>query len=723
MKSPWVSTLAAGVAALILAQGCNSSGDGDDPADPGPFGLTQRVTVQGLTFPIGLPRPHALETRRRFPRLTFTEPVFITAVPDGRNLLCVVERRGRLRFFANDDAAASAALFLDITDRVDDSGEGGLLGLAFHPGYPATRSLYVYYTAGNPFRSRVSRFERTDDPDLADPASEEVLLEFAQPFTNHNGGMVAFGPDGMLYIASGDGGSGNDPQNNAQNLGNLLGKVLRLDTGGGIPADNPFTGTAGARGEIWAYGLRNPWRFSFDRNLGTLWLGDVGQTDREEVDIIERGGNYGWRIYEGDLSHLNPAGLPPTSFEQPVLAYPRTQGASITGGYVYRGPRLTRFHGAYFYGDYISGRIWALVHDNGRAISSTQVASLGSLVSFGEDQSGELFAVSLGGAIVDFVEQDPMPDPPFPGLLSETGLFADLTTLEATPGLIEYEVNSPLWSDGARKRRWIALPGAQTIGFAAMGAWAFPAGTVLVKHFEIDTGPATVKRLETRVLVHHAAGWQGYTYRWRDDGSDADLLAGTATGTFTVDDGAGGQEERSWFFPGRTDCLRCHTEAAGWVLGVRAAQINRDFDYPAMTDNQLRAWNHIRLFGGSIGAASQYAALADPLDPAADVEARARSYLDANCAMCHRPSGPTPLNLDLRAETALAGMNAIDVMPTQGNLGITGARRIATGTKEASVLWERLRRLDGTRMPPLASLRVDEDAVDLIGEWIDGLTP
>jgi uncharacterized repeat protein (TIGR03806 family) len=315
-----------------------------------------------------------------------------------------------------------------------------------------------------------------------------------------------------------------------------------------------------------------------------------------------------------------------------------------------------------------------------------------------------------------------MPEPPFPGLLSETGLFADPASLEPAPGLIEYEVNSPLWSDGARKRRWIALAGVQTIGFAAVGAWTFPAGTVLVKHFEIDTGPASVKRLETRVLVRHAAGWQGYTYRWRDDGSDADLLAGTQTATFTVDDGAGGEEERTWFFPGRTDCLRCHTEAAGWVLGVRTAQLNRDFAYPEMTDNQLRAWNHIRLFGRDIGAAGQYPALADPLDAAAPIEARARSYLDANCAMCHLPSGPAPGGIDLRAATPLAQTGTLDVVPSDGDLGLEDARRIAAGAKESSVLWERMRRLDATRMPPLASRAVDEDAVEIIGQWVDGLT-
>jgi uncharacterized repeat protein (TIGR03806 family) len=720
MNLPRVSMLAAGLA--LLASGCGG-GDGDDPSGEAPFGLTRRVAVQGLAFPTGLPEPQPLRTRRRFPRLGFDEPVYITAPPDGRNRLCVVEKKGRIHIFPNDDAVTAAGLFLDISGRVNPSGEGGLLGLAFHPDYASNGLFYVYFTTGDPLRSRISRFRRSADPDEGDPGSEEILLEFAQPFSNHKAGMLAFGPDGMLYIASGDGGSGNDPQNNAQNLGNLLGKILRLDPDGDIPADNPFVGVAGARGEIWAYGLRNPWRFSFDRNLGTLWLADVGQGEIEEVDIIERGGNYGWRIYEGNRSNLNPNNLPPTAFEQPVLTYNHTVGVSITGGYVYRGARLSGFHGAYFYADFSSGRVWALVHDKGSAISTTQVASMTTPVSFGEDEAGELYVVSFGGGIHDFEPQNPAPDPPFPALLSETGLFADLETLDPAAGLIEYDVNSPLWSDGARKRRWVALPGLQTIDFAPTGAWTFPVGTVLVKHFEIDTAPASVLRLETRVLIHHAGGWQGYTYRWREDGTDADLLADAATGDFTVSDGAGGEVDRTWYFPSRTDCLRCHTEAAGWVLGVRTGQLNRIFDYPAMEDNQLRAWNHIGLFGGNIGDAGGHAALADPLDAMASVEERARSYLDANCAMCHLPGGPVPGDLDLRAETSLAGMHAVGVTPSGGDLGIPGARRILAGDKESSVLWERLRRLDVTRMPPLASLEVDADAVDLIGEWIDGLDP
>ncbi|NJN14497.1 MAG: PQQ-dependent sugar dehydrogenase [Planctomycetes bacterium] len=279
------------------------------------FGLDRRITVAGLTFPTGLPTPGTMQRVRAFPNLGFDRPLFLTAPPDGTDRLFVLEQIGRIRVFPNVDSIGAAGTFLDISARVNSGGEEGLLGLAFHPDYATNGFFYVYYSASNPRRSVISRFSVTADPDVADSTSEVILLTFTQPFSNHNGGCLGFGPDGKLYIASGDGGSGDDPGNHGQSLTDLLGKILRLNPDGSIPADNPFVGAGGgARGEIWAHGLRNPWRFSFDRNSGDLWAGDVGQNAVEEIDIIERGGNYGWRIYEGNNSYINPgAGRPPTS--------------------------------------------------------------------------------------------------------------------------------------------------------------------------------------------------------------------------------------------------------------------------------------------------------------------------------------------------------------------------------------------------------------------------
>ena len=277
----------------------------------------------------------------------------------------------------------------------------------------------------------------------------------------------------MLYIASGDGGSANDPQNNAQNLGTLLGKLLRITPSGSIPADNPFVADPNARGEIWAYGLRNPWRFSFDRQTGTLWLGDVGQGDFEEIDIIRRGGNYGWRVYEGNRSNINPGNLPPSAFDEPVYTYGRSLGRSVTGGYVYRGSLLPSLVGAYFYADFSTGLVWALVHDGTQVLSNTHVATLSSPASFGEDRDGEIYVCSFDGGIYGF-EETAGGGPQLPALLSETGLFIDTANLLPQAGLIEYEVNSPRWSDGARTRQWLALPGLTTIDFEATAFWGFP---------------------------------------------------------------------------------------------------------------------------------------------------------------------------------------------------------------------------------------------------------
>lgn len=352
----------------------------------------------------GAPAPAAAQTavalEVAFPNLRFANPLFLTHAGDGSNRLYVVEQAGRILVFANDPATEEAAVFLDIRDRVQAGGEMGLLGLAFDPGFAANGYFYVNYTTGSPRRTRVARFRvGADDPARADPASEQILLEFAQPFANHNGGMLAFGPDGKLYVACGDGGSANDPHDNGQRLDTLLGKILRLNPDGSVPPDNPFVGQPGARGEIWAYGLRNPWRMSFDRASGRLWAADVGQDAREEIDLIVKGGNYGWRVYEGTRSNVNPENLPLSTFIAPVYEYGRDLGQSVTGGYVYRGAALPDFAGTYFYADYASGRVWALATGGDRATSNVQVAQVRWPTSFGEDAAGELYITSFDGRI------------------------------------------------------------------------------------------------------------------------------------------------------------------------------------------------------------------------------------------------------------------------------------------------------------------------------------
>ncbi|MCA8965728.1 MAG: PQQ-dependent sugar dehydrogenase [Planctomycetes bacterium] len=707
----------AGAALAALLAGCSgSSGPGSD------YGIAARTEVAPLPLPTGLPTPIPVQWTEAFPALLFDRPVFLVAPPDGSDRVVVGDQSGRIQIFANDPFVTSATMLLDLRGQVQYGGEEGLLGFAFHPDYATTGWLYVYYTAGNPRRSILSRFSISPgDANVADPASETILLEVEEPFGNHNSGALAFGPDGKLYVACGDGGSANDPLDNAQNLQTLLGNILRLNDDGSVPGDNPFVGGSnGERPEIWAYGLRNPWRMSFDRVTGQLWVGDVGQDEVEEVDLITRGGNYGWPVYEGELSNRNPGALPPTAFVQPVQTYHHYQGRSITGGYVYRGSAVPALVGAYVYTDFTSGRVWALVHDGDQTVSNTQIASVTSPASFGEDEAGELYVCCFDGRIRKLLaDAGGGPVTAIPTTLSATGLFADTAMLRPAPGVIEYDVNAPLWSDDARKRRWLALPGSSRIGFDATAAWTFAVGTALVKHFEIETAPGVTLRLETRVLLRQESGWVGFTYRWNGAGTDADLVGDVGDQvTFAVDDGLGGSRSQTWRFPARAECLQCHTSAAGHVLGVRTRQLNRDFDFPVRTDNQLRTWSHLQLFTTDIGAHEQHPAYVDPLDAAAPLDDRARAWLAVNCANCHLPLGPTSVDLDLRFGVAATAMQLFGVGATTAVPGGSGQRAVA-GAHAQSDLWLRITRRDAYGMPPLGSNLVHDAGAQLLADWID----
>jgi len=350
---------------------------------------------------------------RAFPNLSFNRPVDLQHAGDGSNRLFVVEQAGRILVFPNTADAEHATVFLDITARVNNQGnEEGLLGLAFHPDYATNGYFFVNYTARDPRRTVIARYTVSPtQPDIANNDSELLVLQFDQPFSNHNGGQIAFGKDGFLYIATGDGGSGGDPQNNAQNRRNLLGNILRIDVDRqengmnyGIPEDNPLAGNdGGLREEIWAYGLRNPWRFSFDSVTGTLWTGDVGQNRFEEINIVEKGKNYGWRIMEGFACYNPPSGCDQSGLELPILDYGRADGASITGGYVYRGSDVPFLYGKYVYGDFVSGRIWVLEYNGPDELHNSLLLSSGlNIASFGVDQTNELYCCAFDGNIYRF---------------------------------------------------------------------------------------------------------------------------------------------------------------------------------------------------------------------------------------------------------------------------------------------------------------------------------
>jgi len=661
-----------------------------------------------------------------FPSLSFTNPLYFTVAPGDTQHAFVVTQGGVIYIFDNSPTATTKKAFLDWTANTNPSGgELGMLGLAFDPDYANNGYFYVNYNPrGGTRRTYISRFKvSANDPTSADPASETVLLQYDQPYPNHNGGWLGFGADGKLYITAGDGGSAGDPNNNAQSLDTPLGKILRINADGSIPQDNPYVGVEGARGEIWAWGLRNPFRASFDRLTGELWAADVGQEEWEEVDLIVRGGNYGWSRYEG--THVYNDAVPePENAIFPVTEYNHDDGrCSIQGGYVYRGTAVPALYGVYVYADYCSATVFGLSPDgNGGYVSEVIGTAPGNPTSFGEDHAGEVYMTAYDGHIYKFstggsTDVDPA------ATLSGTGLFTDTASLTPSAALIEYGINAPFWSDNAIKRRWFSLPEGGKIGFDRLAAWDFPEGSIIVKHFDMDLADGSRTRLETRLLVRQPSGWKGYSYQWREDQTDADLLEEGKTVEIETLDAAGEPMTQTYEYPSRGACLACHTSAAGYTLGLKTPQMNRRFTYTdgprEQTENQIAHYDALRLFDGRVSEPSHYAKLPSPANENGDLNRRARAYLDTNCSQCHRPSGPTPVNMDLRYGTAIADTQTLDVPVTEGELGIEGVLRIDPGSKENSMLWIRMQRLDAYRMPPIGSHRIDDAGVQLIGEWID----
>jgi glucose/arabinose dehydrogenase len=409
-----------GALALIAAlSGCGGSEDAPTPTlaqSPTP---AASVTVPGLATdtpvatatptpsPTPDPDPGPLAVGLELVVRGLERPTFLTAAPDGSGRLFVLEKPGRIRIVTGGQLLETP--FLDIEDLVTDSGnEQGLLGLAFHPDYPDDPRFFVAYTAAGSGANTLAAYTVSSDTDRADPTSGTVLIAIPDSRSNHNGGMVAFGPDGYLYLSTGDGGGAGDPDRAGQDLATLQGKLLRIDVDRGnpyaIPPDNPFVATAGARPEIWAYGLRNPWRFSFDRETGDLWIADVGQNAWEEINVQPAdspgGENYGWSVMEGDHCFRPSSGCDTSGKVLPIYEYDHDGGCSVTGGYVYRGADIPALRGLYVFTDYCSGVFIALQRSGETALAVPLGIELGTVSSFGEDENGELYAVSDGGGAI-----------------------------------------------------------------------------------------------------------------------------------------------------------------------------------------------------------------------------------------------------------------------------------------------------------------------------------
>jgi uncharacterized repeat protein (TIGR03806 family) len=619
------------------------------------------------------------------------------------------------------------------------SSEGGLLGMAFHPKCTAAScKLYVTWVRngnGTSGRSEVGYFTSTDNG-ATFTGYTPILGPFDQPAANHNGGGIAFGKDGFLYLSFGDGGAGDDAFKHGQEgaatppRSTFFSKILRVDVdnpaGGklyGIPSDNPFKSTPVAPPETFATGFRNPFRISVDRDTNELWTSDVGQNQWEEVDAkVKNGGNYGWPCREGLHDSPNsgdatkcPLGPTTPGLIDPVAEHqhlPNPNTRSITGGVVYRGKAVPAFVGTYVYGDYLRQQLWTLGFDPGTGeAKTTQLtdAPAANWVSFAEDADGEVYALALNqGAIYKLLPAQPAGPNTFPDRLSKTGCVDPNDAKKPAAGLVPYDVNAPLWSDGASKDRWLAVPDGKTITVKDEdGDFDFPNGTVLVKTFTVGG-----KRIETRLFMRHDdGGWNGYTYEWLADESDAVLLPAGKTKAVGA---------QTWTFPSRSDCVTCHSDAAGRSLGLELGQLNGDTTYPATNriSNQLKTLDHIGMFDKPLGKpVEQILAYPDPYGTAA-VDARARAYLHSNCSNCHRPKGGGLGNMDLRFGTAFTDTKTCNVTPEAGEIGVAGGKLLVPGDTAKSLLAVRTGSPAANRMPPLASSVVDAPGVKVLEDWI-----
>lgn len=717
------------------------------------FGIDKRIPFNGSKV-VGTPDPappYRLEVA--FPKLKFNEPLAFATLP-GSDRLVIAERKGKILTFANDPKTDKADLLLDVGRTV--------YGLAFHPQFE--KNGYVFVTnvldamKPEPKGTRISRYQVTDKKALkADPKSEKIIIEW--PSGGHNGGCIKFGPDGYLYIVTGDGSGIADELQTGQDLSDLLGAMLRIDVDHqdegmaySIPKDNPFVGREGARPENYAYGLRQLWKFSFDPATKRLWGGEVGQDIWEMVYIIQKGGNYGWSVQEGSHPFRPERPKGPTEIIPPIVEHHHTDFRSITGGYVYTGSRLKELQGGYIYGDYDTGRVWLLRYDGEKVTDHGELADTAlRIVEFGQDQKGEVYAVDfIGGQLHQLV---PVPQqaatPPFPKKLSETGLFASTKDHVVAPGLIPYSVNSPLYSDNALKDRYLALPGDSQIEYNAIvypqpapgapAGWRFPNGTVVVKTFslEMEAGnPKSVRRLETRLLhCEQTPGtqevgdqvWRGYTYIWNDEQTDAILADKEGENrTFTIKDKAvtGGHREQVWHFPSQAECSLCHTTPAKYVLGLNTLQLNKDHDYGGVVANQLKTFEHLGLFKEKLpDVPAKLPKLPDYTDASLSLSQRARGYLHANCAHCHMKWGGGNAEFQLLATLDLSKSGTVGVHPGHGAFGLESPSVIAPGHPEKSMVHHRMSITGLGRMPHIASNVIDAEGVKLIREWIKQLPP
>lgn len=703
-------------AALVAAVACGT-GEVADPAPKPPPAPTAPTADAGAP-PTTKGNPCVVPDRARgLARLApwlggkpFLLPVELVSIA-GSSAVYVAEMYGKVHRVEPTTGATRLAADLATTTM----NEGGLRGFAVHP----TKARAFVFVERPPLETEPSDAPYALDGELRaydllpdgsfDLGTEAVILRVHVPGAAHGADTLRFGPDGMLYVSVGDGRTSKFYVPPRYDATKLRGAILRIDvdsaTPYAIPPDNPFVGSAEMREEVYAYGFRNPWKFSFDRLTKELWVGDVGETRTEEVNRVLPGKDYGWPTLEGNDCTPNAPGCVATGKTPPHFTYTHASGTSITGGFVYRGARVPALAGKYVYADYQVGGLFAVdlastpktpIH-----LNSGEVRPFAAALA--EGANGELYVLDWLSGVIYTLEPDTTnaERPPFATKLSDTGCFDRANPRAPMPSLVPYDVNVELWSDGAGKERFLSLPKDAKLEAKPDGSLGLPPGGLLIKTFYDGSRP-----IETRFIGRQPDGqWVAATYEWAPDGTDATLLDGAKEVPL-----ASGQK---WTIPGPAACFFCHQEANGLALGLDRRQLDR----PATngdTENQLAKLTRLGLIAGALPELPRL----EPIAGGASLEARARGYLHANCSSCHRPGVAIFSALDLRAETPF---------DKTGLCGACGTYRCVTpGAPATSLVSVRMHirgavpslRYEDSQMPPIATGVVDPTGMALIDEWI-----
>ncbi len=679
---------------------------------------------------VGSPEPPSKYTvERTFTNVEWKAPLYIAPEPGSDRVWLVLQGGGKdqpskIVQIRNHPDVRESALVFQLEHRL-------IYGLTFHPGFATNRFVFLFSNGPTDAAERTNQIVRytvSKGAPVCETNSAQLILQWRS--AGHDGGDLAFGKDQFLYITSGDGTSDSDAWDSGQDVSNLLATLIRIDVDHPegdrpyrVPGDNPFVGKPDARPEIWAYGFRNPWRMSIDPVSGDIWVGNNGQDLWETAYLVQKGDNYGWSAYEGSHPFYPHRRRGPTPIVPPTIEHSHADFRSLTGGIVYNGMKHPDLNGAYIYGDYGTGKIWGARHRDRKLTWNEELADTTiQIAAFAKDQNDEILIVDHGGAIYRLMlRRQSESTLPFPKRLSETGLFTSTKDLRPEPGLIAYSVNAPGWADGAMAERFMGVPDDEHVEFADRG-WRFADGSVLVQTLSIDSEPgneASRRRIETRLLLRQDKEWTGYSYRWNPEQTDADLVAKTGEDTEISIEEPTGTRRQKWHFPSRSECLACHSRAVNFVLGISDLQLNRTHRYDGIAENQILHLARLGILTGSPKTDPETRPhLVNPYDTHEDLSKRARSYLHANCSVCHVEAGGGNARMQLEFTGTDDRLNLIAARPQHDTFGIQNAMLAAPGNPDHSVLMHRLSRRGRGQMPPLVSTRIDEQAVQLFRNWI-----